>query len=700
MKYATKISQFFSNQNALFIIPLYQRCYAWDKENCRRLFDDIIKINDKHLPSHFFGSIVTVQESMVEEDLLVIDGQQRITTISLIVLAIKNAVQNNALVCDRPDMLEKKSEIYLNASFRETYKLRSIEQDHIAYEKLFGNNNAEFVSDSGITSNYLYLYDRIVNSGMTAEELINAVERLVIIDLRLEQDDDPQLIFESLNSTGKDLTEADKVRNYLLMGLKKQQQEDLYHRYWSKIEKLTDGVPTMFFRDFLTMKLRKIGTLDNLYFDFKQYDIDGRFDREDLLKELLRYANIYHTITTGDNASPRIKKKLKQLASIGSTVGNPYYMSLFAHAENGQIDDNELYDVLDTTENYWARRIICGYPANSLAKIFATLHGDILRIYTQFEKVGKQPDASYADLLRFILLRKQGNAAFPTNEELTLAFETRKIYKLPIDYRYFLFERMENGNSKEGVMPVVEYMREGKFTIEHIMPQSLTPVWQNELGDDYAKIHEKYLHTFANLTLTGYNSNYGNRPFSEKKHGFTDNEGNHIVGFDGSSFTLSNYMKSCDNWTLTEITERQEQLLQKFLSLWPMITTSHIPLALETDDITISDEDTEVTGRTLVAFTYNGNRYEVTSWKDALVQVCHLLYLEDRASIIQLCQQQSWLHCEPADWKTPFADGCYVYTANDTKTKCNIMRYVFEKCGIDPESLILHLKPAAANRDE
>ena len=232
MKYATKISQFFSNQNALFIIPLYQRRYAWDKENCRRLFDDIVKINDKHLPSHFFGSIVTVQESMVEEDLLVIDGQQRITTISLIVLAIKNAVQNNALVCDRPDMLEKKSDIYLTASFRETLKLRSIEQDRIAYEKLFGNDNTEFVSDSSITSNYLYFYDRIVSSGMTAEELLNSVERLVIIDLRLEQDDDPQLIFESLNSTGKDLTEADKVRNYLLMGLKQQQQEDFYFRYW------------------------------------------------------------------------------------------------------------------------------------------------------------------------------------------------------------------------------------------------------------------------------------------------------------------------------------------------------------------------------------------------------------------------------------------------------------------------------------
>lgn len=692
MKYASKIDELFYNKKSQFIIPLYQRRYAWDKDNCRRLFDDIIKVHERNLPNHFFGSIVTIREGMTDDDLLVIDGQQRITTISLIVLAIINAIKNGELLCDDLEIINQRTEPYLYSKYRKEFKLRSIEQDRIAYEKLFENSEDEFVEDSGITKNYRYFYDRIVNSGLKAEAMLDAMEKLVIIDLRLEQDDDPQLIFESLNSTGKDLTEADKVRNYLLMGLKKQQQEEYYHKYWSKIERLTGGDPTMFFRDYLTMWLRKIGTLDNLYFDFKQFDIDRGYERDEMFKELLRYATFYYQITTGDVADDALGRKLKQLTSIGSSVGIPYYLALFDYAEQGNIDSKELYTILDIIENYWARRIICGYPANSLAKIFSTLHGDILRIYTQFEKLGRQTISSYSDLLSYILLRKQGNATFPTDEELALSFETRKIYKLPIDYRYFLFERMENGNSKEGVMPVVKKMKEGLFSIEHIMPQTLTSAWRAELGSNAEEIHEKYLHTFANLTLTGYNSNYGNRPYAEKKKGFIDSEGNPVVGFNDSNFTLSNYLKSHDKWTITELEERQRQLLKRFLDLWPMITTAHVPISSETDDIPLSDEDVEMTGRTIVAFTFKNERYEVLSWKDALVQICHLMYLDNKETVVQLCHQKSWLHDEPAEWKTQFAEGCYVYTANDTKTKCNIMRFVFDKCDMDTDLLTLHLK--------
>ena len=289
MKYATKIYEFFQNQKQLLLIPLYQRTYAWEEVHCKRLFDDIVKVCKNKLASHFFGSIVSVLDNMEDDDLLIIDGQQRITTISIIVLALKNAVMNNDISCGySQEELNDLTKTYLFASFRRTerkIKLRPIERDRIAYDALFANNPKDFVKNTGITNNYDFFYSQITSSGMSFEDIFEALEKFIIIDLRLDASDNPQLIFESLNSTGKDLTEADKIRNYLLMALLKEQQDSFYHKYWRKIEICTDENPTMFIRDFLTIKLKRICNIDNLYFDFKEFDEQFNQNREDLFKE-------------------------------------------------------------------------------------------------------------------------------------------------------------------------------------------------------------------------------------------------------------------------------------------------------------------------------------------------------------------------------------------------------------------------------
>lgn len=696
MKYASKLYEFFYNPKACFLIPLYQRAYAWEEINCKRLLEDLIKVHRNQLTSHFFGSIVSVKENEVDDDLLIIDGQQRITTVSIIILALKNAVLNKEIACENKEFLGEETNSFLYAKLRKSernIKLRPIERDREAYDALFTNNPDEFVKDSGITRNYLFFYEQIVRSGLNFEEIFNALEKLIIIDLRLESNDNPQLIFESLNSTGKDLTEADKVRNYMLMSLSKQQQDNFYHKYWIKIEECTDNDPTMFIRDFLTIHLKKICNIDNLYFDFKYYDEINELDREPFLQNLLKYARYYKNIVKGETANDKLNKKLRQLASIGSSVGLPFYMSFFNHAKENAIDDEEVYKVLDITENYWARRIICGYPANVLQKLFSTLHNDILRILKIHEKCNNPLTAPYSELLKYILLRKQGNAIFPSDNELSEFFKTRQIYKLPINYRYFLFERMENENSNEGILPIVKGMKNGIITIEHIMPQTLTPQWKQALGENWQEIHEKYLHAFANLTLSGYNANYSNHPFNEKKEGYIDSKGNQIYGFNDSGYRLSNYLKTCIKWTEKEIQEREKILLEKFIRLWPMIVSDYEPLEKETETISFADDEFELTGRQIAAFTYKGIKHDVTTWKEMVVLLCQIVYEENKSTVIYLSHKKYWFYDENHSDRSRIGEGCYVYSSCSTKTKRSIIKHLFENCEISEFDLDFHLVP-------
>ena len=322
MRDATKICDYFYGAQTLFIIPLYQRKYAWQQKHCSRLFEDLKKIHSQDIYSHFFGSIVTTRVDEHEDDLLIIDGQQRITTLSLLILAGLNAVANGDMEQGDEDIEEVRKN-YLFAVRRRVerkIKLKPIEGDLEAYDALFDNNPDEFVKNSGITSNYLLFYQMIKASDLSFTDLIGAIERLTIIDIRLDSKDNPQLIFESLNSCGKDLEEADKVRNYLLMSLSPAEQEEYYHSYWSKIEKMTDGEPTMFIRDYLTIEQGTISNIEDLYFDFKTYDENSHIERRALLEKMLKFAQYYKQITKGETGNARIDRKLKQIAYIGTSV--------------------------------------------------------------------------------------------------------------------------------------------------------------------------------------------------------------------------------------------------------------------------------------------------------------------------------------------------------------------------------------------
>lgn len=695
MRDATKISDYFYGAKTLFIIPLYQRKYAWQQKHCSRLFEDLKKIHKDGIHSHFFGSIVSTKASETEDDLLIIDGQQRITTLSLLILAGLNAVANGDMQKGDEDMEEvRKNYLYaVRRRVERQIKLKPIVGDLEAYDALFENNPDEFVKNSGITSNYQLFYQMIKASDLTFTDMIEAIEKLIIIDICLDSKDNPQLIFESLNSCGKDLEEADKVRNYLLMSLTAQEQEQYYHAYWGKIEKLTDGEPTMFIRDYLTIKRGVISNIEDMYFDFKSYDEEARIERRTLLEDMLKHAQYYRQIVKGETGNARIDRKLKQISYIGTTVHLPFLLSFFDYAVECGLSDDEKYSVLDVVENYWARRIICNYPANAMQKMFAILHTDILKIFKRHEQRQVELSLPYSQILKYMLLRKQGTSAFPTDREVKEMFPTRQIYRIPGSYRNFLFERMENENSPEANDTIVEKMKDGTFTIEHIMPQTLTPQWKQELGDNWQEIHTTYLHTFANLTLTGFNTSYSNHSFQEKKEGYIDKKGNKVNGFDNSAFCLSNYLKQCSKWTLEEILERQKILLGNFLHLWPMITTDYVPLEKEYELVSFDDDEFELTGRTIMGFRYRDERHQVWTWKQMLEQVCKMMYNENPSSMTYLSSKNYWMHDSDSKERSKVADGCYVYSSCSTNTKRSILTYLFKEMCIPSTILEFEIAP-------
>ena len=697
MKYAININEYFDGSKTLFLIPLYQRKYAWQQKHCVRLFEDLKKIHKDNIYSHFFGSIVSVKASETEDDLLIIDGQQRITTISLLILAGLNAVENGDMVRGDED-IDKIREDYLYATRRRVdrkIKLKPIEGDLEAYDALFKNDPEEFVKNNGITSNYQLFYQMIKASDLSFSDLIVAIERLTVIDIRLDSRDNPQLIFESLNSCGKDLEEADKVRNYLLMSLSPQEQEEYYHSYWSKIEKLTDGEPTMFIRDYLTIENGAISNIEELYFDFKKYDEEKQIERRALLENMLKFARYYRQITKGETGIRKLDKKLKQIANIGTAVHLPYLLSFFDYANENGLDEDERYTVLDVVENYWARRIICNYPANALQKMFAVLHNEILKIYKLHQKREQELTLPYSEILKYVLLKKQGTASFPLDTEVKDQFPTRQIYRIPSSYRSFLFERMENENSPEANDTIVDKMNKGDITIEHIMPQSLTPQWKQALGNNWEEIHTVYLHTFANLTLTGFNFSYSNHSFQEKKEGYIDRKGNKIDGFDNSAFRLSNYLKHCTKWTLDELKERQQILLDNFLRLWPMITTEYVPLEKEYELVSFDDDEFELTGRTILGFRYREERHQVVTWKDMIEQVCKLMYNENPSTMAYLASRDEWVHETSSKERSKIADSCFVYSSCSTNTKRSLLGFLFKELSIPTSVLEFEIAPLA-----
>lgn len=301
----TKLVAYMQGSNKRFVIPVYQRNYDWRTENCKQLFDDLVTVVRTQRKSHFFGSIVSVYNpDGANDEFLVIDGQQRLTTVSVLMLAMYNLLEQKKIVPAKATLSERIYEEYLVDKWQDEatrIKLKPVKNDQMAFGKLF-EDESEHINQSNLTVNYNYFYERIQKQEISVDELFDTICRLEIISITLNGDDNPQLIFESLNSTGVALSEGDKIRNFILMGLQTKYQNDYYEKYWNRIEVCTNYDVSSFIRDYLSVKQQVIPFQSKVYFTFKVYVEESKFTTEDLLKDLLAYAKLYEILITGKTA--------------------------------------------------------------------------------------------------------------------------------------------------------------------------------------------------------------------------------------------------------------------------------------------------------------------------------------------------------------------------------------------------------------
>lgn len=693
---AEMLCRYMEGSTKRFIIPVYQRNYDWKIEQCKRLFDDLIKLQDKKRKTHFFGSIVSAKDDDLDmQEFLIIDGQQRLTTVSLMLLALHDILMEGKLIAKDTRLAEKLRDEFLVDKYvadASRIKLKSVKADAAAFKALI-DEAGEHVRNSNITINYNYFYDRILKGEISPDDLYKSFCKLQIISIFLQSDDNPQLIFESLNSTGLDLSEGDKIRNYILMGLKPTSlQEKYYEKYWNKIEKCTDYNVSAFVRDYLSIKMQATPTMKKVYLNFKDFmDTDpfnesqGTSDknsRKELMEDLLSYARRYEILIKANGKSKELNSLIDRLNRFEATVTRPFLMEAIKQSESGNIKQDELLEVFEVVESYIFRRLMCDIPTNALNNIFVALNTEI----TRYDGTNE----NYLEKLKYALLRKTTSGIFPDDNMFAEGLSNKQVYLMSSKNKKYIMERFENGRTKE-VKDVWGLIDEGTYTIEHIMPQTLHTEWRDDLGEDHALIHEEWLHKLANLTLTAYNSRYSNSSFDKKlkmQNGFID-----------SGLRMNQHIAKQTKWSLTELEERNKNLVAQGLKIWPMVETTYQPLEKVLDTFNLAD-DVSMKGRRVSKFSFLGIEQSVSSWVDAYTEILAILHSKDPMVLLELAagkQINGLNNCveeNPNDKNSYYKleEGIYLSINTNTETKLSMLRKLFELYKIEEEELMFYLR--------
>lgn len=681
-----RLVEYMDGAKKRFVIPVYQRNYDWKMENCKQLFDDLVKIIRNGRKSHFFGSIVSVYNpDGRNSEYLIIDGQQRLTTVSLLFLAMYNLIENKIIVPKEQSLAQQLYEDFLVDKYqpKETrIKLKPVKNDSKAFVKLF-DESSEHIQNSNLTVNYNYFYDRIQRNEISIDELFDAICRLEIISIQLNQDDNPQLIFESLNSTGLALSEGDKIRNFILMGLPTKQQEDFYEKYWNRIEECTGYDVSAFIRDYLSVKQAAIPQINRVYYTFKAFVEENSIETEALLAELLKYARFYQTIRLGNTNSTELNACIYRLNRLETAVTRPFFLEVLRMHQENVLTIDEVAQIFQISENYIFRRLICDLPTNALNKIYLMLHKEILR----YDGTTDQ----YFEKFKFAMLAKKERVRFPDDTEFAAAFSAKPMYLMNSKNKHYLFERLENFGTTEN-KAVWDHIDQGDYSIEHIMPQHLTPAWVEALGENYMEIHENWLHRIANLTLTAYNSKYSNNSFADKcdmKNGFKE-----------SGIRMNQRIAQKTTWGLAELEERDLQLQQRALEIWAAPVTAYVAPEKQLDSFTL-DDDVEFTGKTIARFSYKGMEQPVTSWVDMYQQVLKILHAEDKSVLSGLAyttDDSVELALHVSSKESDFSkciqidNNVFVWSNTSTQYKITTLRRFFSMYGADAGDLVFYMK--------
>ncbi|MBS6705401.1 MAG: DUF4268 domain-containing protein [Lachnospiraceae bacterium] len=687
-----KMTGFMEGADKRYVIPVYQRKYDWKRENCSQLYEDLKKIIFDKRESHFFGSIVSsVVPNGSKIEYHIIDGQQRLTTVTLLLLAIRNLIAQGKIIPQEERLDEQISQRFLISPWakeEDRIKLRPVKGDREALARLFGDAE-DYDHASNLTLNYQFFCDKILQKEVTVDDLYAAIGKLEIISITLDQSDNAQLIFESLNSTGLALTEGDKIRNYILMGLSAEEQNEFYENYWTKIEKCTANDVSGFVRDYLSIKQQMTPTISNVYPAFKKYAEENRLSAENLLKDLLRYARFFERLWTckSNLEEQRLDDCLYRMKRLEIVVTRPFLMEVFRLNQDGEITSDEVLNVFLITENYLFRRNICEVPTNALNKIFLNLNKEILRYD------GSAND--YVEKFIYALLSKKESGRFPDDEEFMAALSSKQVYLMRGKYKAYLFERFENFGTVE-TKDVYTHLDNNTYTIEHIMPQHLTPAWTEALGEDYAKIHATWLHRLANLTLTGYNPHLSNNSFPEKRDA---SEG----GYKASGLKMNQKIAVKENWGLPELEERNEEMVALAAKIWSYPQTSFQPAVKEYDSRTLEDDSKDLVGRGIVKYSYQNAEQPVSSWADMFEHIVKFLHQKDKSVLSALAyntdssvELTNYISNSEENLRSALKIDDNIYMEKNTSTvlKVSILRRLFAAYGADPMDLVFFLKDA------
>ena len=575
-----------------FVIPVYQRNYDWTEKHCKVLLNDIIEAG-KYRKEHFIGSIVYVNDNKPAtsvKELIVVDGQQRLTTIYLIYLRLYNLLPNGNPIKNRI------YEQYLINKFAvqpsQKLKLKLTENNNKFLKHLLNTPITIIKGKSNIIDNYIY-FENNINAG-NYKEVLYGLSYLNIIDMALDRNiDDPQRIFESLNSTGLALSQGDLIRNYILMKLNSKEQEEIYEKYWEYIEKdakdesKNENMVSDFIRDFMTSEYNKIPNKSRVYEEFKEkFSIVNLNVIKSYLGVLKEYASYYNKLLNPKKENDKdISLKLDNIKSLEVNVSYPFFLKIYKDYNDNIIDKNKFIYIIDLIESFVFRRFICDVPTNAMNKIFMTL-------YRQIDK------NNYVKSLEEYLCKLEFSLKFPKDEEFISKFKEKNIYEsIAQKKKMYLFNKLEQGLGKE----VVDFNKTD-LTIEHIFPQNPDGAWEEDLTEEEYSIAEKNLHKIANLTLSANNGALGNKRFIEKKNMNIDNG---QQGYIYSSLWLNEYLKQIEEWKPKNIEERFEKIKERFLQVWRY---PNIVIVNNNIEVNIFNADNP-TGKKLEYIKFNGEEY-------------------------------------------------------------------------------------------
>ncbi|GAA6886112.1 DUF262 domain-containing protein [Helicobacter pylori] len=541
------INDFFALTGTIFSIPVYQRNYTWEEENCEKLLQDIVSIS-QNKKTHFMGSITYILHLIDDEkslrqlqEFVIIDGQQRVTTIMLLLKAIETKIQNEGI--------KKEIDNLLNLS-GQRLRLKPIKSDKEAFDLVMQNRSHELQGESHIRNNYKFLtkeLEKYISKGYRIEEIYGAFLRLKIVAIGLELgEDDPQVVFESINATGVQLKGLDLIRNYLMMGENSENQKHLYDTYWVPLENwlgekdLNDFIKTylrIYFEDRVKEGEREV------YYTLKAHHRENfPNDIQGLMSDMREYGRIYqifldrdhYFLERGDSQQlANLRLHIKDLIKIKFGVAKPFVLRCARDFEKGKLDYENFYEILQILISYFVRRSVCGDSSPTLTRVLYSL-------YRQLE------ENVSADALKRYLGKSVGQMAFPNDDKIKAAFLVRNAYAANQVCKFILLEIEKLSNA--------EPPREENLEVEHFYPKTPTQEWRDMVGD-YFTFEQDYLNNFGNLTLSGQNQKLGNKPYEAKIELMEQHSSLHLNDY---------FLNNTHSWGIEEVKARSEYLANQF----------------------------------------------------------------------------------------------------------------------------------------